>query len=234
MNTVLKCILCCLFLQNAMAGSMEHLRNQRYCEILIQNELLSLSVYNTLGLNQCPEHAWKRLTSDSIRKQRDVRFVYLNGPRHWVIDGLKNSKLRNTKVEDFDGLQAREAGRVKLSIWDLLSKSKRSYTQRTVDRSTTWVYSAHQPVYALIDAEGSVYVMQSYSLERQPQTLENLSSLGTALKKLPTGWRFCTGILPKTRDLVAVDGKAVVVQDEFLNTYQLQVDPDFLNGVKCK
>ncbi len=234
MRTVIQCILCCFVLQNAIAGSIENLRNQRYCEILIQNELLSLSVYNTLGLNQCPEHVWKKLTSESIKKDRDAWFVYLNGPRHWVIDGLKNSKLINTKIEDFDGLQAREAGVVKLSFWDLFSRSKRYYRQRTVDRSTTWVYSAHQPVYALIDAEGAVYVMQSYSLQQRPQTLESLADLGLALKQLPKGWRFCTGTLPKTGYLIAADGKAVVVQDEFLNTYQLQVDPNFLNGVKCK
>jgi len=235
MHTVIRLflIISCVMTQHALAGHMENLRNQRYCEIIVQNGPLSLAVYNTIGLNACPQNVWQKLTAEAIKKQKDVRFVYLNGPRRWVVDGVKNAHVVDAKIENFQGLSLREAGIVKLSIWDVFTHNRRFYTRRTVERSNTWVYEAHQPVYVLIDPDARVYVMQSFSLEKRPQTLASLSQLAMQLKNLPAGWHFCTGVLPKTGYLPVVDNKAEVVQDEFLNTYQLQVDPEFIHSVKC-
>lgn len=82
-----------------------------------------------------------------------------------------------------------------------------------------WIYDAGKPVYELIDPKGNVFVMQSYSVQKEPQTEQSLTQLGSKLK-LPTQWRFKTGILKKAGTVQAIDNMAVVVQDDFLNTYQ--------------
>lgn len=208
------------------AAEMEHLRNQRYCEIILSEKRLNFSVYNTIGLNDCPESLWKKLTERSIKKETGAFWVHLNGPRYWVIDGFKNTKAVQSEQRILGGLAMREAGILHLGLFDLLQGS-RSYTTKTVDRKTTWVFKANKPIYELINPQGQVFVMQSYSVQKTHQTEEDLKFLGSKLK-LPEGWRFRTGVLARDTDLVAVNNKATVVQDDFLNTYQLATH-DFLD-----
>ena len=72
--------------------SISQLRNQRYCEVLYGkwNWLnLEVKVFNTQGLNLCPEDQWKALTKESIAKTYDASFVLLNGPRYWTMDEIQ-------------------------------------------------------------------------------------------------------------------------------------------------
>ena len=182
-------------------------------------------MYNTLGLNDCPELIWKKVTVAGVKKESGADRVHLNGPRYWVIDGLKNSTLINPTTKTICGLQLREAGVLHIGLLDLL-ESKTSYHELKVARKTTWVYDASKPVYELISPAGKVFVMQSYSVQQAPQTEESLAQLATKLK-LPQGWQFKTGILKKIELLQAINNQATVVQDNLLNTYQLATH-DFL------
>ncbi|KTD20060.1 Uncharacterised protein [Legionella lansingensis] len=211
----------------AHAGQLNGLRGSRYCEILISKDTTSLSVYNTIGLNDCPESLWDKITVSSVKGETGASFVKLNGPRYWVIDGLTDSRLVNPEQKIISGLAMREAGILKIRLSDLLTSSK-LYREHTVDRQTTWVYKAGKPVYELIDPKGQVFVMQSYSIEKQPQTMESLANLASKLK-LPAGWQYRTGILQQDSELKAINNKATVIQDDFLNTYQLATH-DFLKG----
>lgn len=210
----------------AEAAQMDNLRNQRYCEIILSQKSLNFSVYNTIGLNDCPQQIWEKITPESIKKETGAFWVHLNGPRYWMIDGFKNTKAINPEQRVLGGLAMREAGIVHLGLFDILRGGK-PYSAITVDRETVWVFDANKPVYELIDPKGQVFVMQSYSVQKAPQTEESLAQLGSKLK-LPEGWKFRTGTLRKEMDLVAVNNKATVVQDDFLNTYQLAAQ-DFLN-----
>jgi len=67
--------------------------------------------------------------------------------------------------------------------------------------------------------------MQSYSIQKTYQTEKSLAALGTKLH-LPNGWIFRTRILNTNAYLTAENQVAVVIQDEFLNTYQ-QENADF-------
>ena len=49
---------------------------------------------------------------------------------------------------------------------------------------------------------------------------DQLAGLGARLK-LPAGWTFSTRVLDAELEVRDVDGVAVVVQDDFENTYQL-------------
>ncbi|CEK10781.1 hypothetical protein [Legionella hackeliae] len=208
------------------ANQIEGLRDSRYCEILYSKSRLNLAVYNTIGLNDCPEANWGKITKECVKKETDSSFVKLNGPRYWMIDGMVNSQLVNPEKKVICGLAMREAGVLKLGITDLLTASE-PYKQHQVDRQTTWIYKSGKPVYELIDPKGQVFVMQSYSTEKKPQTAETLEKLGTELK-LPKGWQFRTGTLKQDTELKAIDNKATVIQDDFLNTYQLATH-DFIN-----
>lgn len=212
----------------ASAGQLENLRGQRYCEVIFPKSWLSLttlSVYNTIGLNDCPENLWAKITPQSVKKEIGAPFVHLNGPRYFIIDAMENSKLVNPEKKVFGEIPMRLAGVLHIPLSNLL-KTLAAYQTLTVDRHTTWVYKAGYPVYELTNPKGRVFVMQSYSIEKKPQTEASLSTLGTALT-LPPGWHFQTYTLKQNAHLTALRDKAVVTQDNFLNTYQ-EATPEFL------
>jgi hypothetical protein len=206
------------------AGEVTDLRDKRYCEIMLGKGGLILpkefDVYNTIGLNDCPEDLWSKIDVETVKSETGARFVKLNGPRHWMIDGMTNTTLVSPEQRTFEGLDMRLAGILKLPLEDLLRPPK-PYQQLTVARHTTWVYLAGQPVFQLIDGEGNVYFMQSYSLEKDAnQTAQSLAQLGNVLT-LPSGWSFRGLTLKADYNLTAANNMATVTQDDLLNTYQL-------------
>lgn len=213
----------CLFLLSLFpglmhAGERSHMRGERYCEIFLSQSLTKFTVYNTIGLNNCPENIWKKINVAEVKKETGASRVHLNGPRYWVIDGIKNSQLKSPNTKTIGGLPMHEAATLNMSFSDLLHAGA-PYSQHKVARDTTWVYNKGKPVYELIDPQGNVFVMQSYSIEKVPQTQQSLAQLGSKLK-LPSKWQFKTGVLKQSDTVQAVNNIAVVVQDEFLNTYQ--------------
>ena len=145
--------------------------------------------------------------------------MILNGPRHWTIDGFENSTLQNANIKNFDGLAMWKAGVLKVSLFDLLI-SRKPYRIHHVARNTTAVFLAGQKEFQLIDSKGQVYFMQSYSLEKENQTLSSLESLASKLR-LPEGWRFQVVTLKKDYFLTALNSIAEVTQDDLTNTYQM-------------
>ncbi|HAT5921011.1 TPA: hypothetical protein JAG59_002840 [Legionella pneumophila] len=206
------------------SAETSNMRGKRYCEIILAKTISSYAVYNTWGLNDCPEQLWSKVSISAVKKETGSSFVHLNGPRYWVIDGFKNTSLINPAIKTISGIPMREAGILHLSLMDLFKN--KPYQSHVVDRKTTWVYQADKPVFELIDPNGQVFVMQSYSVQKYPQTMNTLTQLGAKLQ-LPKGWKFKTGVLNKPETIEAVNNKAVVVQDNFLNTYQ-KASHDFL------
>ncbi len=205
-----------------IAGEMDNLRGQRYGEVLLGKGGLvvpnEFDVYNTIGLNDCPEELWSKLDAEKIKADTGAKAVKLNGPRYWVIDGLTNSTLVSKEQRDFGGIAMRHAGTIELSLGDKLSLG-RPYAIHKVARKTVWVFKAGRPVYQLIDPDGAVYFMQSYSVQKRKQDPSTLGKLGPQLK-LKKGWKFRTLSLTKDFEVKAEDGMAYVVQDDFDNTYQ--------------
>lgn len=209
------------------AVQQSHVRNGRYCEVILSQSLTQYGVYNTWGLNNCPAKSWNKVTVDQVKKDTGSSSVHLNGPRYWVIDGFENTQLINPTIKTLGGLQMREAGVINFSLFDLL-KTNSPYHKRKVDRQTTWIYQPGKPVYELIDPKGTVFVMQSYSVQNYSQTEKSLDQLATKLT-LPVGWQYKVGLLKKLETLQAINNQAVVVQDNFLNTYQMATH-DFLHS----
>lgn len=207
------------------AADMNNMRGERYGEVLLGSGGLlvpnSFDVYNTIGLNDCPEELWSKLDAEKLKKETGAKVVKLNGPRYWVIDGLTGSSLVNKEKRSFDGLDMRLAGTLELTMKDKMSLGK-PYIIHQVARKTTWVFKAGKPVYQLIDPDGAVYFMQSFSAQKAKQDMDSLAKLGSKLT-LPSGWKFRTLTLSKDFNLSAIDGMAYVVQDDLENTYQKSI-----------
>jgi len=115
------------------------------------------------------------------------------------------------------GMRVRRVASINIkSIADLVQTP---YTERTIRRHNTWSWDRGRRVYELAAPDGSSYVMQSYSLIKDPHlSIPDLHSLGQRLD-LPTGWRYRTKRLH--HDLtVRANGRATIIQDDLLDTYQ--------------
>jgi hypothetical protein len=214
--------LAALLAAGPVCGQPQALRDQRYCEVLVgahgsyfPHELI---VYNTVGLNDCPQSLWSRITAAKVKAEARAHFVRLNGPRHWTIDAFVGSELLNPAVRTFEGLAMHEAGVLHLGFQDFLSQ--RPYAEHMVARKTTELFKAGLPVFQLLDSDGEVFFMQSYSLQVDPwQTMDALKTLGQKLR-FPRGWSFRVVTLRSDYLLESAGGQATVIQDDLLNTYQ--------------
>ncbi len=197
------------------------LRDRRYCEVLagtISGGNVLLDVYNTIGLNDCPDAAWRALDVAALRTELGVPAVVLNGPRHWTIDAFESGSLQNPTVRTIGGIAMRVAGRIEVPLAVAMSGNP-PYRIQTVRRDTTVRFESGNRVYELVAADGGVFVMQSYSLQMQSQTLASLEALGDRLHP-PTGWMFRTRVLTAPLRVTAIDGLATVTTDDVGNTYQ--------------
>lgn len=202
--------------------SISNLRNQRYCEVLIGKRdwlKLEVRVFNTQGLNLCPEAQWSALTKESIVKDYDASIAILNGPRYWMMDEIQAAgNTVNDVKETFGGIEMNLRATVKLSLLKQLMGSK-NYTANEVARTTNFVYRAGSTVYELTSPAGDVYVMQSYSQIVNPAlNIKDLPVLSEQLK-LPAGWTYRSRMLDQDLSLVA-NGVAYVLQDNLSNSYQ--------------
>jgi haloalkane dehalogenase len=200
----------------------EHVHGARYCEVLLVTGRLNkieATVYNTLGLNECPAEQWQSLDSDAIKDQHHARAAILNGPRYFLMDriGIVNPRA---EIVDFGGLQMRRLATVPLRITDVLGGFNREpFSEQAVSRTTVYVYDQGREVYELIAPDGASYVMQSYSQAVAPTLSEaDLPTLGERLH-LPDGWRYRARTLDAEWTL-HVDGEARVIRDDLENTYQ--------------
>jgi haloalkane dehalogenase len=204
----------------ATSGMTEktNLRNVRYCEILVAKRhgtSATASVYNTLGLNDCPAEKWNALNPDKLKKELNATAVIMNGPRYFIMD--RNAILNPGGVANFDGLDLRL-----LAQLEIKERQKRApYTENTVDRQNQYVYERNKNVYQLVSQSGQVYIMQSYSQEIDKTLNEDgLQNLASRLK-LPKGWQYRVRRVDDDLVVRNAAGKAHVIQDDFRNSYQL-------------
>lgn len=215
-------LLCCMpILVSAQqyTQTKNDVRGERYCEVVLSNGWMSFTVYNTMGLNACPSEEWAKLDKSSIKRETGSLTVILNGPRYWTMDSIKNKPLVEQENKSFKGLKMKKVAIINLNPLDFISGLK-GYRPHRVERETSFIYEAGKPVYELVNPDGQVYVMQSYSAQKEALTERDLSKLGGKLE-LPTGWKFKTGILKKRQFVKTKEKEALVLQDNLMNSYQL-------------
>lgn len=208
--------------QPTFEKSVSNLRNQRYCEVLYGKRHflnLEVKVFNTQGLNLCPQDRWQALSKEAIAKQFDASFVKLNGPRYWMMDEVQAAgpTVNNVK-ESFGGIEMNLRATVELGLLKQILGDKR-FTPNQIIRTTNFVYKAGTPIYELISPDGEIYVMQSYSqIENPTLTMNDLPDLNKQLT-LPKGWVYRSRVLDQNLSLIA-NGIAYVIQDNLSNSYQ--------------
>lgn len=196
------------------------LRNVRYCEILTLKRhrlTFDVAVYNTLGLNFCPEDKWKALNEKALAKAGHLSAVRLNGPRYWTLNAIQASgDSKNGETLSFGGIAMTQRATIKLKLWQARLGG---YRVSTIKRTTVFTYKKGALVYELVSPKGDVYMMQSYAQIVDPKlSIDDLPNLGKRLK-LPKGWKYQTRTLGADYDLKA-NGTAYVVQDDLDNSYQ--------------
>ncbi len=209
-----------------MAGSasqrlVSDMRGVRYGEVIavfLRDSGFEAEVYGTQMLNDCPEELWRTLDADAIAAELGAVAVKLNGPRHWMIDGL-GQKVAPAEpvIRDFNGLTMR-----RIALIDLGGVPSTSpYTEVHVNRGAVFFFDAGSPVYELVDPDGLAYVLQAYCIGVDPTlTQDSLETLGDRLA-LPPGWAYRSRILEEELVVDTTQTIATVLQDELENSYTL-------------
>lgn len=204
----------------ASASTRDEMRGQRYGEVIVVRGgpfVFTGEVFNTLGLNNCPEPLWRALNPRALKKQFRAAAVVLNGPRYFVMD--RSSLADPGRIETFGGLEARHLAEVRITLPTILRGRTAPYTENKVARTSEFLYRQGGRIYELIAPDGTHYVMQTYALIVDPHlTMADLTNLAPRLQ-LPAGWQYRTRVLD--RDLVLrAEGTAHVLQDDLENSYQ--------------
>lgn len=197
------------------------MRDGRYCEVL----LVSLketqpiaSVYNTYPLNECPENKWLALDPKALATEFGANVAMLNGPRHWMINRVEKIGESTAEKADFGGIEMYKQATVPIGS---LVDQARPYSAYPVSRSTIFTYNAGTEIFQLTSPDGSVFVMQSFSQQKDPTlTLASLPTLATKLA-LPSGWTFSSRTLTEDLNIVTVKNPAQVLQDDLGNSYSM-------------
>jgi len=197
------------------------MRGVRYGEVLAvfaKDGRLEAEVYGTQMLNDCPAELWDTLDATAIAADMGAVVVKLNGPRHWMLDGLGTKvAVVEPVLRDFNGLTMRRIATVDLGD----DPASRPYVERHVNRGAVWFFDAGKPVYELVDPDGLAYVMQAYCIGVDPTlTQDDLPGLAERLA-LPDGWTYRERILDEELVVDTTASIATVLQDELENTYTL-------------
>lgn len=219
----------------AMAGSEaanvpSNVRNYPYCEVIpdtVSGGTLTEHVFNTFGFNNCPSASWSTITEQGIIDAYNAAYggnatsATINGRRHWVMDTIKSDGGTTSSPDTLtvNGLQFGLKGLLTAPA-DAATIGTDAYVVNTVQRNTTYVFKKGRKVFELIDPDGDVFVMQSYSTQFCPKlTLRALPRIGRFLQ-LPKGWRYHAHILREDLTLTAA-GATQIVNDYCRNTYQV-------------
>lgn len=205
------------------AGALTDQFDVRYCEVLTVTVAAggtTAEVWGTQGLNDCPEDAFSGIDPAATAAELGVTIALPNGPRYWVLDEIVANELAGSgERREFNGIEMRSIATVDLGEG---VPDRRPYTEVAVERDTEFGFSEGREIYELSAPDGSVYVMQSYSVEVDPTlTADSLAGLGDRLA-LPEGWTFTSRVLDEELVVEDVEGIASVIQDELTNSYQLR------------
>ncbi len=197
------------------------MRGVRYGEVLAvfaRGDGFEAEVYGTQMLNDCPQEIWETLDPAVIAQELGAVVVKLNGPRHWMLDGLGTKvAVVEPVLRDFNGLTMRRIATVELGT----NPATVPYVERHVNRGAIWFFDAGSTVHELVDPDGLAYVMQAYCIGVDPTLAqENLAGLGDRLD-LPDGWIYRTRVLDEELVVDTTESVATVLQDELENTYTL-------------
>lgn len=196
------------------------LRGVRYGEVLLLRSVdgrFEAEVWNTLGLNDCPQDAWDRLDAAAIAADRGAMLALLNGPRFWLVDSIRSNIRANAEETTFGDLQMFKAATIDFGA---TPPNPGPYVERSIVRDTVFGFAAGSLIHELMTPNGDTYVMQAYAhIVDNTLTEDDLVGLADRLN-LPVGWSYRSRRLVTDMGLLSTDGVATVLQDDLQNTYQ--------------
>ncbi|KAI8828118.1 hypothetical protein BJ741DRAFT_627551 [Chytriomyces cf. hyalinus JEL632] len=183
---------------------------------------VSVSVYSTFGLNECPQETWDSLTEADVAKHFGCRKAVLNGPRLWMVDSFGPAMSAPTEAAvAIQGLEVRHIATLSLTLMQALFL-RGTYITRPMPRMVEFVWEAGSKAHFLVTPNGSQFIMQSISQKHLPSM------------NVDNGWKFETRVLES--DVVvktdAAVGHVLGLQDEFDNTYMYVGDVAAFAGVR--
>ena len=197
------------------------MRGERYCEILLVgpvDDRVVARVFNTYPLNDCPADQWAQIDPAAIATEQGAVVALANGPRYWLMDRIQKRDVSDLPRATFAGLEMIQQATVDITS---LGTSVSPYTVAEVDRAAVFTFDAGSTVFQLTDDTGRRFVMQSYSQQVDPALdQEDLVALADRLT-LPAGWGYAVVTLTESLTVDSTDSPAVVLQDDFRNTYSL-------------
>ena len=196
---------------------VQNTRNMRFCEVLVINEGY-VEIYNTSGLNACPEDAWNAIDPTEMAKQMNVQSIQKNGPHFWVMD---SQTIGFGETKSFGGIDVRWAAQAPVSSLGG-SEGSTPYQPFKTCKTQKMVYDAGQKVWEMVDDKGQAWVLQAHEAQF---SLDDLDTLETQMKSLPEGWNWRTRTLDEqlVLDLKAADCN-MGIGDEFHQYYTLVPD----------
>jgi hypothetical protein len=198
------------------------LRGKRYCEVLLLHPApagVTADVYNTYPINDCPEAQWQEMDAAAIARENSMLVALLNGPRYWLMDTIEKNDSGPEVRKSFGGMEMIQ--RATVVVANPIAASQ-PYTLNSVDRQTVFSFDKGRTVYELTAADGTKYVMQSWSQQIDPTLSEaDLATLASRLH-LPTGWSYASRTLTAPLRVVTTATKARVLQDDLKNTYSME------------
>ncbi len=205
---------------------VEKARGLAQCELfLMKNEAgkLEALVYNTTGLNDCPQAKYDPMDAKVLAQKTQSDVVWKNPRRFWMMDHLTFSLVGEPR--DFDGLSFNFVAKMQMPPGFDTSKdqSAHAYNPMKIHRVTTYEYLKGRMVFLLRSPDGHTWVMQTYTNHVDHSLTEaDLPNLAKRLN-LANGWQFKAKTLD--RDLtINTTGLANIVPDDLANMYQGCVD----------
>jgi len=198
------------------------LRGKRYCEVLLLRAApagITADVYNTYPVNTCPEAQWKAMDAGAIKAQNGALAALLNGPRYWLMDRIEKDDARAQTHKTFGGMEMIQ--RATVVVGNPVEASQ-PYHLNAVDRRTVFSYDEGSTVHEITTADGTKFVMQSWSQQVDPMLTEaGLAGLAPRLH-LPAGWSYAARPLTAPLRVVTTSDTAKVLQDDFKNSYSME------------
>lgn len=210
---------------NIRTMTFDDTRGARFCELFfikLKGDMKELHVYNPTGLNNmaetgdsCPDSLVSKIDMPGLKAHFKMDGIYFNKPRHWIVDKIT---LPVGAKRNFDGMEWYWMAASHMPAETEIKPGFLTYKRVPVERKSTLVFRAGQPVFLLDDPEGKVWVMKTYR-DAHGQSYENLKDLAGRYKSLPEGYSFRVKMLEEDLVLKPTTGKATVMQDEFENTF---------------
>ena len=198
------------------------MRAKRYCEVLLLHPNAAgfqADVFNSYPLNDCRQSRWKKLNAVTIAKRQRATLAVLNGPRYWLMDHIDKTQDANIVRARFGGIEMIQ--RATVQIKSVVEASK-PFARNHVNRQTTFTFDGGATIYELTAADGTTFVMQSWSQQIDPILSEaDLAKLATRIHP-PAGWRYSVRTLETPLRVVTQASDAVVIQDDLKNSYSLE------------